>query len=216
MSVSSAYCRIGKSWSFLRGIGSLKSPSNQAAFRRVWRKSAANTNKRGERRSPCLTPLMQWKTLPGTPFRRTAEVPVLKICCIHCSHFSGKHFALIICNISWCSTLSNAFSKSSFQITSSFFDWWHMWRYSRAHARQSCIALCLIKPYWFLCIKEGKISCNLLARTLVMILIELLKRDMGLKSETFSGSSFLGMRAMYEPLMLCRQICPLWKSSKSL
>lgn len=70
-----------------------------------WSKSAAKTKSRGERGSPCLTPLLQWKVLPGTPFNRTADVPELRMESIQDLHFYAKtrvchylqnHFALYI------------------------------------------------------------------------------------------------------------------------
>lgn len=42
-----------------------------------WSKSAARTNMRGDRGSPCLTPFLHRNCLPGTPLSRTEEYPVL-------------------------------------------------------------------------------------------------------------------------------------------
>jgi hypothetical protein len=55
---------------------------------------------------------------------------------------------LSTCKITLCSNLSKAFSKSSFRITISFFDWWQRWRNWNVQARQSWIVLPLIKPSW--------------------------------------------------------------------
>jgi len=41
-----------------------------------------------------------------------------------------------------------------------------------------------------------------------MIFIDVFSRDIGLKSEALETPSHLGMRAIYEPLMLCKQISP--------
>jgi len=57
--VSSAYCTIGKSRLDRRSIGLLINPLFIAEFTKVYRKSAASTKSRGERGSPCLTPLLQ-------------------------------------------------------------------------------------------------------------------------------------------------------------
>jgi hypothetical protein len=48
-----------------------------------------------------------------------------------------------------CSTVSKAFSKSSLRMITSLFDGWHWWIYSWLQARQSCIVLEQMKPYWF-------------------------------------------------------------------
>jgi hypothetical protein len=42
-------------------------------------KSAAMTKRRGERGSPYLTPLLNLKGVPGTPFKRTEEEPEVRI-----------------------------------------------------------------------------------------------------------------------------------------
>lgn len=66
----------------------------------------------------------------------------------------------------------------------SFLEWWHRWRYSKAQAKQSWMVLLLMKPYWFPWMR-GMISfCSWLARSLVINFIELLSKEMGLKSET--------------------------------
>jgi hypothetical protein len=122
--VSLAYYIIGKSVEQTKGIGRFKRCWSLALLRSVCNKSAASTNKRGERGSPCLTPLLQWKVFPGTPFRRMVEIPELKIEDIHCNQVALKPLCSIICNIVWCSILSNAFSKSNLRIMSSFCDLW--------------------------------------------------------------------------------------------
>ena len=131
------------------------------------KRSAASTNKSGDRGSPCLTPLLQRKTSPHTPFKITDEDPELRMALIQEIHLLPKPLASMILRIASCSILSKAFSKSSFRMTSSFFDLWQMWRYSRAQARQSFIVLDLIKPYWFWWIKPLILDCNLLVRSFV-------------------------------------------------
>jgi len=61
-----------------------------------WRSSAARTKSKGDRGSPCLTPLLHLNYLPGVPFRRIKEKPDVKIMEIHSNHFSGKPIYLII------------------------------------------------------------------------------------------------------------------------
>jgi hypothetical protein len=39
---------------------------------------------------PCLTPLLQWKTLPGVPFNKTEEVPEERMPFSHFIHLFGK------------------------------------------------------------------------------------------------------------------------------
>jgi hypothetical protein len=41
----------------------------------LWRRSAARTKRRGDRGSPCLTPLLHGKVELGKPLRRMEEVP---------------------------------------------------------------------------------------------------------------------------------------------
>jgi hypothetical protein len=59
--VSSAYCTMGKSEDALLGMGSLRRPWSLALLITVCKRSAARTKRSGERGSPCLTPLLQWK-----------------------------------------------------------------------------------------------------------------------------------------------------------
>lgn len=77
--VSSAYYNIGKSEECWRGIGRFSRPCLFAMLVIDYKRSATNTNNRGDRGSPCLTLLLQWKTFPRVPFKSTEEVPVLKI-----------------------------------------------------------------------------------------------------------------------------------------
>jgi hypothetical protein len=89
------------------GICKFRKPISLALLRTDCKRSAARTNRSGERGSPCLTPFLQWIVLPGTPLRRTLEVPEEKILLTQDIHKSPNPFALT------CSILSKAFSKSS-------------------------------------------------------------------------------------------------------
>lgn len=51
-------------------------------------------------------------------------------------------------------------------------------------------------------------SWSLFAKSFVMILIDQLSSDIGLKSLGVVGASFLGMRVINEELMLCKLILP--------
>lgn len=62
----------------------------------------------------------------------------------------------------------------------SYLDLWHMWMYSKDHARQSCIFLDFINPYWFLLMTGMMMSWTLFASSLVRILIVMLTRETGL------------------------------------
>jgi hypothetical protein len=66
---------IGKSVEEVKAMGKFNRPKFFALFRIDWSKSAARTKRRGERGSPCLTPLLQWIVLSGTPLSMTFEVP---------------------------------------------------------------------------------------------------------------------------------------------
>ena len=178
--VASTYWIIGKSDEHLIGKGRWNKFWSLALLRIDWSRSATSTKSKGESGSPYLTPLLQCKTLPCTPLSSTEEVPVLRIFLIQFVHFSPKPLALRSWIMASCSTLSKAFSKSSFRITNSFFDLWHKWRYSKAQARQSWIVLVLMKPYWFLCMSCLIFFCSLLANTLVISLREVLRREIGL------------------------------------
>lgn len=87
-----------------------------------------------------------------------------------------------------------------------------MCKNSNAQARQSWIVLDFINPYCFLWIKEIIDGCNLFARSLVIIFIEVLRSEIGLKSPTYFGLSTYGIRVMKEVLMLLRHTLLLKKS----
>jgi hypothetical protein len=53
-----------------------------------------------------------------------------------------------------------------------------------------------MKPYWFSWTTFGISLCNLLAKIFVMIFMEVLSKDMGLKSFTVFGLCFLGTRVI--------------------
>lgn len=82
--------------------------------------SAAKTKRRGDKGSPCLTPLLHLKGIPGTPFKRTAEEPEHKIALIQEIHLAENPLYCSMDKMTWYSTLSKAFSKSSFRRTISF------------------------------------------------------------------------------------------------
>jgi hypothetical protein len=119
--VSSAYCTIGKSKEYPTLIGSLMSPLSFALLMMHYIRSAARTNSNRDSGSPGMMPLLQWKTFSGVSFSKTEEVSVDKIPLTHSIHLLRNHFCLIICRITLCSTLSNAFSKSSLRMSLSFF-----------------------------------------------------------------------------------------------
>ena len=145
----------------------------------VARNLQPKTKRRGDRGSPCLTPLLHWNLFPSFPLRRTEEVVVERMFLIHVIHLFPKLIASWIVVIALCSTLSNAFSKSSFTMTT-FLDWWQRCIYSKAQARQSWMVLVLINPYWFLWIKGIMILCNLLARIFVSSFMQVFKSEIGL------------------------------------
>jgi hypothetical protein len=76
-----------------------------------WRRSAVSTNSSGDSGSPCLTPLKQLNDFLWTPLSRTEELPVLRMLCIQLVHFSEKPFAFRTSRMTWCSSLSKAFSN---------------------------------------------------------------------------------------------------------
>ena len=145
-SVSSAYWTMGKSIPSI-GSGAWSNPSLKALFTIHWRRSAASTKRRGDKGSPCLTPLLHLNCFPGTPLRSAEDIPELKSSCIHCNHFCGKPKCSIIERIVECSTVSKALAKSSLKIRTSFLDWWHWCMYWKDQAMQSWIVLLLMKPY---------------------------------------------------------------------
>lgn len=85
-------------------------------------KSEARTNSRGDRVSPCLTPLLHSKAFPGTPLSSIDDDPVSSILCTHCTHLLLNPKLFSICRIELCSTVSKAFSKSNLNMTSSLFE----------------------------------------------------------------------------------------------
>jgi hypothetical protein len=47
-------------------------------------------NRYGERGSPCLSPCLQFIQVPGTPFSRTAVLPVASSLCIQAQNLGRK------------------------------------------------------------------------------------------------------------------------------
>ena len=131
-------------------------------------RSATRTKRRDDRGSPCLTPLRQLNGFPRIPFKMIDEVLELRILLIQPTHLSQKPLNLRICRIAWCSTLSKAFSKSSFKMTISFLEWWQRWRNWNVQARQSWIVLLFIKPYWLMWISLRMTDWSMMERILVM------------------------------------------------
>jgi len=58
--------------------------------------SCNDKEKWGERGSPCLTPLLQWIVLPGTPLKRTEDVPEEKMSFIHFIQLGPKPLCSMI------------------------------------------------------------------------------------------------------------------------
>jgi hypothetical protein len=79
-------------------------------------RSAATAKRRGDRGSPCLTPLLHLKSLPATPLSNTEDVADERMSFIHSIHLEGNPFALRIYMIAECSTRPKAFSKSNLRI----------------------------------------------------------------------------------------------------
>ena len=136
MTMSSAYCIIGKSWLW-EGIVRVK-----VRWENIWlttdcKRSAAITKRRGERGSPYLTPHLHSNCLLGMPLSNTEEDPDERISLTHPIHLSSKPLCLSICKITSCSTVSKAFAKSSFRMMIGLFDCLHWWIYSKAQAKLS-------------------------------------------------------------------------------
>jgi len=90
----------------------------------VYRKSATRTKSKGDKGSPCLTPLLQVKLFPGIPLSSTAEEADPKIFLTQLIQVSEKPLNFIISSMKGCSILSKAFSKSNLRITIFFLEWW--------------------------------------------------------------------------------------------
>jgi hypothetical protein len=78
------------------------------------------------------------------------------------------------------------------------------------------MVLCLMNPYWFLWIRGMMDFWSLLASNLVIDFIELLSKEIGLKSDTVEGFRIFGTRVMKEDLILWRQTLPAWKAEQRL
>lgn len=170
--VSSAYWTMGKSPWKESLIGCFKTPFCQALLTTVWSRSAASTNRRGESGSPCLTPLLQIKVLPGIPLRRTEEVPDSRRLLIQLIHFWENPLCCRVSKMNWCPILSKAFSKSSFKMTISFLEWWQRCRNWKAQPKQSWIVLPLINPYWLVWTNWRITNWSLVDSSLVIVFRE--------------------------------------------
>ena len=171
ISVSSAYCKMGKSAKLGRGIGSFRSAINFAFVNHGLGQICSQNKEEGDR-SPCLTTtLLQWNVFPGTSLRSTIEVAIERISLIYPAYpFLTNAPSFKNRRIAWCSTLSKAFSKSSFKMTIPFLEWWHKCKYSKAQSTQSWIVLDLLNPHWFLCINFIISLYNLIASNFVISL----------------------------------------------
>lgn len=109
INVSSAYWRIGKSWTWSKSIGKERSPCCLAALPIVCKKSTARTKR--------------VKHFPKNPIKQIAEILELKIIFIQLSHLLGKPLLCIIYIITSCSTMLKAFSKSNLRIMISLLDY---------------------------------------------------------------------------------------------
>jgi len=121
-SVSSAYCSIGKSPPELSEMRCVNTPISQALLTILCKRSAARTKSKEERGSPCLTPLLHLNIFLGVPLSRIEEVPEASIFSIHFIYFARKPLCFMTSRMTWCSTLSKAFSKSSFTIRGGYSD----------------------------------------------------------------------------------------------
>jgi hypothetical protein len=64
-----------------------------------FQKFCCHDKSKGDKGSPCLTPLVQWQVFPGTPLSRTNEVRELKMLFFQLNQVSLEPFCCIICNI---------------------------------------------------------------------------------------------------------------------
>jgi hypothetical protein len=142
--------------------------------------SAANTKSNGDNGSPYRTPCLHLKNLLGTPLRRTADDPDPRMLRIQFTHLTGKPICSIIRMITKCSTVSNAFSKSSFKMIACLLDWWQWCMYSKLHANQSCMVRVWMKPYWLRCMSPTITTWRWSARILVTNLRLMFMSEIGL------------------------------------
>lgn len=122
MRVLSVYCRIKKSLEWCNSSGRFSKPWSFALLMIDCKRFVANTNKCGDKGSPCLTALLQWNNFARLPFRRTKEVPVLTLSFIQAIHLAPEPLFSIMFSIAQCSIMSRSFSKSNVRITNSFLD----------------------------------------------------------------------------------------------
>jgi hypothetical protein len=74
-----------------------------------WRRSAPRTNRRGDKGSHCLTPLLHLNGCPGMPLKRIEDEPEERTTLTQEIHFSEKPLCLITCKITSYSLLSKVF-----------------------------------------------------------------------------------------------------------
>ena len=165
-----------------------------------WSKSTAMTNNNGESGSPCRTPDLQTKWLPGTPFKRTEEEPVDKMLLIQPVQRASKPVHCKILRMASCSSVSKAFVKSSLRRMMGHLDALHWWIYSKHQARQYWIERQWRKPYWLRCIHLRITFCSRLASSLVRNFKHVFVKDISLKSPSTYGLSFLGTKVIKELL----------------
>jgi hypothetical protein len=75
--------------------------------------------------------------LPGTPLSKTTVEAECRIDFTIAIHLGPKPLAISIEIMALYSTLSNAFSKSIFNIIMGFLEVWQIWRYSNVHPKQT-------------------------------------------------------------------------------
>jgi hypothetical protein len=121
--VSSAYWMIGNPLPSFSLIGFEINPRLKALFTILCKSSAPRTKRSGDKGSPCLTPLLQLKEVPGTPFNRTAELAEENTICTQLSHFCGNPMLCITDKMAVYSIVSKAFSKSILRMIIYLFDY---------------------------------------------------------------------------------------------
>jgi hypothetical protein len=102
-------------------------PLSTASFRISCNNSTASTNRRGDKGSPYLTPLLHRNVLPGTPFSSMDNWAELRISFVQVTHLVGK-FSFCRVMMVGCSIVSKAFSKSNLRMTISLLDCWRLFQ----------------------------------------------------------------------------------------
>lgn len=109
--VSSTYEMIGKFPLGSASMGKDRRPCVWALFIMHCNRFDAITKRSGERGSPCLTPLLHSKYVPGVPFSRIEDVHVSNILLTHWVHFSLNPKCCNISRMHICSIVSKSFFK---------------------------------------------------------------------------------------------------------